>query len=174
MGVDCRCYLPAWVRVYDVALVLGILSGLEKSKKPLISADGWYTEVAGVRVVSGGDSQPQCVWIDCATVSRPRVGVLYHFEPSYGKGRLLMPRSRPFWIAACRRLVDFFGGELDYNDCDESDIDYTVPAKPWEEISPEDGPAWQALQQRLFDLEPLSEEELAWAQTVAAYPDAEY
>ena len=52
----------------------------------------------------------------------------------------MSPPSTAFWIAIGKGLVDFFGGKLDYNDCDEKDVDYRKPAR--KDIHAEDGDEW--------------------------------
>jgi hypothetical protein len=54
-------------------------------------------------------------------------------------------------------LVDFFGGEVDFNDCDATDVDYKMRRKSNKKNCPEDGRSWDAFQKRLFALQPLTE-----------------
>jgi len=100
--------------------------------------------------------------------------VTYHFEPDNGAGRLLLPRSTPFWIALGVRLVDFFGGTVDYSDCDSVDVDYQVAAKSALDNGPTDGEAWNVMQQRIIDLKPLSRQEIEAAAAFASYPTDDY
>ena len=82
-----------------------------------------------------------------------------------------MPRSTPWWLAAGKALVDFFGGELDYNDCDSSDSDYAVPAKGDSMNRPSDGKPWHRLQDRILALQPLSADDILSARQDAAYKE---
>jgi hypothetical protein len=72
-------------------------------------------------------------------------------------------------MAIMHRLVDFFGGILDYNDCDDIDNNYEVEAKSWEDNRPSDGEAWYRLQNRILDLKPITEEEWRSYDKVAYY-----
>jgi hypothetical protein len=166
MGIDCRISLPANVRVRDVAKVIGRLAGLEAVRQNFGSGDGWVAQVKGV---------------EATTTSMPELAMIvfgdrhttFHFECETA-GRLLLPRSTPFWCALACRLVDFFGGEVDYSDSDATDCDYAVPHKSDTENRPEDGEAWYVLQQRIVDLLPLSRDEIKAAGKHAAYPKDDY
>jgi len=167
MGVDTKIMLPSKVRARTVSSVLGRIVGFEGIKTAL-GGGAWYTQVEGISI----NNNPQVVGLaditwDKAPGPRTRGYVAYHFEVEDG-GRLLMPPSTAFWLAVGHRLVDFFGGKLDYNDCDNSEVDYKVKANPnsWAD----DGKPWDQLQQRIMDIEPLTVEEIKSYQNVAAYP----
>jgi hypothetical protein len=83
-------------------------------------------------------------------------------------GRLMMPPSTPFWIAVGKGLCKFFGGRIDYNDCDSTDWD-RVYRRPRKNNSPGDGEEWNDFQQAMFDLKPVSVKEMKEANAVAAY-----
>jgi len=171
MGVDTRITLPPAARVGDVAKVVGILLGLKSSKEPLHD-DTWYVAVPGAAIEPSGV-------VECALIAlkgpvsvfdgEASVHLLYHFEGDHDGSRLLMPRSYAGWIALGRRLVDFFGGEVDYADCDAADVDYSVPRKDWHEIAPKDGEEWHAFQQRMLDLPPITKADVKACQQYAAY-----
>jgi hypothetical protein len=171
MGVDCTINLPSNVRLQKVAEVVAIAAGMEPIKQPLNSKahpDAWYVSVPGLIVRSS------CV-VTCADIIFQHNGeqhyVMYHFEPgdeSRG-GRLLMPRSTPFWICVAKRLIDLFGGWVDYQDCDSSYRDYERPPKNDASNCPSDGVHWQKLQERIFSVQPVTEEELTANQKFAAY-----
>lgn len=167
MGIDCKCWLPYYVEIRDVADVIGACMGLEKQKKNL-DDEAWYSHVDGVFFESFS-SLPSCVNIVWKQPNGKCRNVLYHFEPGGGKGRLIMPRSTTFWIAVCIRLVDFFGGEVDFNDCDYTDVDYAKPHRPLKEVCPVDDLPWQEFQQRKWDIPPLTQAELDAADKFASY-----
>lgn len=178
MGVDTVVRLPANVRVSDVADVIAIVSGKPVAKISLGSGvDSWAAEVAGVRV-SGLPTMPQCAYIHIdgplpEHIQNYRDGqdglrVLYHFETENGE-RLLMRRSTAFWIAVGRRLVQFFGGTQDYQDCDARDVNYRKPPKSDRDNNPSDGKPWSDFQQRKLALKPLTLAELKSADKLAAY-----
>jgi hypothetical protein len=170
MGVDCKITLPPATRARDVVKVLGILAGTKPYRYDLGNTS-WAAGVEGANLfTSGVDGLVRLRWD--APEGQPSEA-LYHFEwGPYGRNDLrgcrgLMPRSTPWWCAVAVRLVDFFGGEVDFNDCDDSDCDYSVPWR--EDCSAEDGEEWRAFQQRLMDLQPLTPEEIDAARAVAAY-----
>lgn len=165
MGVDCEIHLPDDVQIRDVADVLGILAGNKKEWRESKGAR-WV----GVENVSiSGNTFPglACITLPYCATKRDEIYVLYHFEPGCG-GRLLMPRSTAWWIAAGKRLVDFFGGSIDFNDCDDSDVDYERP-KPRGRNNPENGEPWRAFQEALFAVEPLTQEEVDACAKHSAY-----
>jgi hypothetical protein len=157
MGCDTVISLPTNVRLKDVANVIGVLSGY-RARKMCLSGGAWATNVPSVRT-KGIESIPECAHIFVGDEIR----VMYHFEHITDDpriGRVIQPASTPFWVAVGRRLVDFFGGEVDYNDCDNSAVDYSVPAKSNEENCPKDGKEWDDFQERVLNLSPITKEEV--------------
>ncbi len=114
---------------------------------------------------------PECVAIEWDMPNYGGRHVLYHYEPSEIDGRLLMPPSTCWWIAVGRRLVDFFGGALDYNDCDDKDINFRRPKKSRKMNAPEDGKPWYAFQERMLIVKPITEKEIQAMVKHAAYGD---
>lgn len=168
MGVDTSILLPNNVRVRDVADVIGILVGKKAEKQYFnTSGSGWATHVEGVKVKPS--SIPECADIniegpfsdDVIPYRNGQVGlyVLYHFEPEYD-GRLLYPRMSNFWVAVGKRLVQFFGGQVDYNDCDAVEINFRRRPKSRKMNAPSDGSSWYDFQERLLKLKPLTRDEL--------------
>ncbi len=156
MGVDIRCVLPGNVRVDDVAKVIGIAVGLkpEYRKFNMGNSDGGATYVDGITVNAAGS-------VDTVQINFDGRYALYFFEPDIAIGkRLFYPKSTPFWIAACKRLVDFFGGTIDYNDCDEKAVDYRVKAKSNSENCPSDDEPWETFQQRLLTVPRIHKSEM--------------
>lgn len=172
MGVDTRITLPENVRVSDVTRVIGIAAGLKPRRYYFSNGDGWCVDVPGSKVSTTG--VPEMVRIELfgdLIDGKKQHEVFYHYECEQG-GRLLNPRSTAFWIAVGKRLVDFFGGELIYNDCDNK-VDYSVLAKPRIDNSPSDGHLWYNFQERLEKVVPITKEELKYFDSVAAYKLAE-
>jgi len=161
MGVDCVIQLPDNVQVKNVAKVVGRLAGLPVEKYNY-DHKAWWSRVRGVKIAATADSSPDMVMI--------RFGdrhAMYFFESEYG-GRLLYPKSTAFWCALATRLVDIFGGSVIYADNSDA-VDYEVPAKPRDEVSPSDGEAWNAFHQKIIDLKPLHRDEIAQFVDVAGY-----
>lgn len=166
MGSDCLIQLPGNVRVKDVANILAILDGVPAMKYVHSSGVYWAQVAAkaeGIPEIAG------CARITWTGLSGPR-HVLYHFEPDVNiGGRLLMPRSTAWWIAAGTRLVQFFGGNLVYNDCGDQtpDISWT-PQSNWKNC-PSSGKAWDDFQDRLLSMKPLTDQEIQDVQKHAVY-----
>lgn len=170
MGVDCRIHLPESVTLYNVAKVIGAVTGCPMKKVPLTGpADPrWYVEVPTVTETTSVPGMA-CLRILHPTVDgEPNHFVFYHFECDTG-GRLLMPRSTAFWIAVGCRLVSFFGGHIDFQDCDDEDRDLEFPDLGRQMNSPQDGHAWQQFQERVFALKPITEDDWRACDRFAAH-----
>jgi hypothetical protein len=104
-------------------------------------------------------------------------GFSYHFEfggyREKGDSRGIIMRSWACNIVVCKKLVDFFGGWVDYQDCDSIDVDYNVKPKSDKMNCPEDGDEWQNLQERIMAVQPITQEELDDAERHAAYKESE-
>lgn len=166
MGVDCKIYLPGNVRVRDVANVMGIAAGL----KPSWHKKGW-AEVPGVALKPTSLVEMCSIELSGELVDKSDKHFCgYHFEGGRGASRLLSPRSTAFWIGVGRRLVNFFGGEMTYQDCDDG-IDFFLPPKSDAENKPEDGDEWDVFQKRVVAVVPLTLEELQGLNELAAYKE---
>ena len=129
MGVNVQCSLPANVGISDASEVIGILAGLPV--ETIFVSGGKYKEdwsydtVPGV-TIKGNVTSPTMADISIKgdLIDGEKLHYYYwHFEGSNGS-RSFSPKSTPFWIAICKGLVEFFGGELVYNDCSDSICDY--------------------------------------------------
>lgn len=174
MGVDCQVQLPQNVRLRDVADVIGALLGCPVEKRMFESGSdgGWATHTVGVT------TKPSCVdtcaeiEVKGATVGRcPERSFLYHFEYSPSGHRGLLFRSYSVNIALAKGLVDFFGGTVDYSDCDDIDVDYEVPAKSDEENHACDNGEWYAQQERKLAVQPLTKDQVKDCIQYAAYKE---
>lgn len=168
MGVNTKIYLPGNVRVDDVAIVVGALAGLSLQQRSL-RTDSYHT-----------DNNMYCICpsVSVQTTSMPCLAIInllggmvdgetqrncyYHFEceprPESGVGggwRLLSPKCSSFWIAIGKGLVDFFGGVVDFNDCDDIDSDYVVSPKSDAYNSHHTDEQWAHFQKRLGELTPV-------------------
>lgn len=151
MGVDTRIMLPEDVRVAEVAEAIGILAGLSAKKQSLGWGDSFACQVAGASATPS--SIPTCCYINIKgniIDGQKAHQVLFHFEPDDNAhyGRLMLPRSTAFWICVGRGLVEFFGGAVDYCDCDSVNIDYHK-VKPRHKNNPSHGKAWSDFQMQL-------------------------
>jgi hypothetical protein len=149
MGVDTRIALPPSSRIRDVAKVLGKLVGLPHTMEPLGHGSSSYVcDVRGVAVVACSvETLARIEWSGARVPHMERCGVLYHYEGPRGE-RLMLPRACDEWIEIGRQLVQFFGGTVDFYDCDDVDVDFSrTPAYP--DGMPEDGKPWADLQERI-------------------------
>jgi hypothetical protein len=166
MPVDTNIYLPPSASLNDVVTVMGIAAGLPWEWHDLADG-GRFVAVPGAEakstsmphmaeIVLGGyrmvddETEHLCTW---------------HWEPDTGpgqEGRLVMCRSTAFWICVARRLVDFFGGWVDYLDEDETEVDYSRPPRLWAVNRPPGDRAqeWNFFQDRLAAVKPITVQEL--------------
>lgn len=162
MGCDTRIFLPIDVRIENVSTVMGILAGL-KPKKRQISENNTITVCEGVKIEHCGVGSLAA----CANIflDHPYTNlidgelshyVMYFFEGSDDDPncRMMCPPSTDFWISVGRGLCKFFGGKIDYNDCDSIDIDESFP-KPRHSNRPDDA-EWQQFHDAIYDLKPVS------------------
>ena len=176
MSFNTSISLPPQTQMRDVALVLAALDGIPTGKgffKTDTPSFGLGAQLTGGthRHISYGtiDSLPECVHIQWTSHWGRARHVLYHFEFNSGAHRGMLPPSTPWWIAAAKRLVDVFGGIVDYNDCDDHDQDYMQPIA--DDISATQGDAWGRWQERLLAVTPLTDEEIKQARIHAAYKE---
>ena len=170
MGVDVRIYLPDGVRIGEVAVVAGIAAGLKPTKAKF--SDGWYVEVLGATASPAHIvGMAEIVIVGDLVDGEKEHRIFYHYEP-YGGGRLLMARSTAFWIVVGKKLVAFFGGCVDFNDCDDEDRNYQVDPK-YPDGLPVDGKDWKKFQERMLAVKAITQKELEAADKVAAYKMAE-
>lgn len=176
MGTNVNAMLPAGTRLRDVADVIGILLGCKKSW----NGTARWVEVDGVSRKSS--SLPEMVYINvllkgidnpAALAIRKSDGdtyeLAYHFEGDQHCGPNLSPKSTAAKIALCRAVIMFFGGSVDYNDCDSTDVNFKV--SPRQPIAPSNGEAWNKFQRSLYTLQPLTEADIATVKHWAVYKE---
>lgn len=180
MGVNINAILPPHVTVSNVSKVIGAAAGL---KTTLDAAhDSIFAEVEGLTVRDTG-VVGMCA-IEMETPDEFVDGeknhfVHYHFEmsdgpipsdygcvPQFWGCKLLLPKSTPFWCAVMYKVVNFFGGWILYQDCDDEPLTFF----PFQEnINPVNGEPWKDMQRRIHAIEPITEKDLEEFQKVAAY-----
>lgn len=178
MGVDCRIELPPETRMGDIATAIAALAGIAVEieslgnyggvvaatkrgavkLKPLQWSDSGGTEAQFKGNLVDGETGhtvilfPQSKMQKCAGIGGPTCVALN-------------PPSTPFWCAIGHGLVNFFGGSIDYNDCDDTIEDYAVEKpRPWN--NPDNGPFWNNFQRELAEIDPVIPADFA---SVAAY-----
>lgn len=174
MGVNTSITLPAQVQLRDVALVLAALDGVPMVRHHFTFGNGgWGADLEGGIgkhiIYSTNDHLPECVGIRWISAEGKARYVLYHFEFGRAGHHGLLPGATPWWIVAGKRLVDVFGGIVDFDDCDNKDQDYVQPIA--DDISASNGEAWYRWQERLLAVKPITQEELDEARQYAAYKD---
>lgn len=169
MGANCKIILPANVRMRDVLAVIGIAVGYE-AKVSTLSSGGLSIDMPhdGPRFELA-DSRSN----DFGYIKFDGRQGYWSYEPDYddaiGK-RFFGPTSTAFWCLVGKRLVDFFGGSIDYNDCEGDGPDYKVRERTNKQNYPKDNPEWDVFYHRLLAVEPITQEEMAEF-TEAGYGD---
>jgi hypothetical protein len=165
MGVNaCLTFSPG-ARVDDVADAIGVLAGL-----PAVTDNKGFRRVAGVTVKSTSVPQSPRILLRGRMVDGSRVHeVMFHYEGCGGRPSIAPP-STAFWVAVCRRLVGFFGGRLDYNDCDSRTAGYRRPC-PRRRNDPQDGAAWQKFEREMDGVRPVTVADVARAGKYAYYKE---
>lgn len=170
MSVSTWVYLPPGVNVEDVARAIGILLGKEKTLDALSNGMNYLAGVKGVRL-HDSKAGPQCCIIDIGDIPKEYGNgwwFHYHFELANGQ-RGLGGGSRAARIALHRRLVELFGGSVDYNDCDETKRNYSKKVPWW--VGKEHDRAFEARQKALLSLTPITQDEINKCQKYSAYKD---
>jgi len=173
MGVNSNIYLPNDVRVRDVADVIGILAGLKPYKRHFGGgSDGWSCGVDGVEIKTTTSPEMVEIIIRGDLVDGETVHFVHYFFEN-GNYRFLYPKATPFWIAIGKRLCKFFGGKIDYADCDAGGINATWK-KPRKSNCPEDGRVWYNFEQAKLDLKPITKKDIIEANKWAGYKIEDY
>lgn len=156
MGTDSLLYFPPETRVNDVAEVLAILLGATPEKRYFHGEgpDGGWSCVPSEKLEVQNTSVPQMLCIT-GTVQGKRVYNMWHWESGQGPAgyRLMTCGMQEPRREALVALADFFGGVLDFNDCDSTDADFTgdLRSKPYR-LDANDGAGWDAFQGAMLDL----------------------
>lgn len=191
MGVDVRLYLYRSAEPREVATAMAILSGNDPNPSWVPSGGGGRFAGPEPAYYHGARSD-KGFW-----VPRPKYELkatdfsfgagtitfdspvdpdnqfhytMIHSIHEHGFGWLLGPKSTPYWIAVCRKLVDIFGGALDHNDCDSVENDYFR----FERVRGEGGEgdnSYLDRQDLLLDLKALTPDEIEACRGFAAYYD---
>jgi hypothetical protein len=171
MGVDTQIHLPYSAQARHITQVIGILAGLPKTH----DVHG-YLEVQGAKLCPGTDFSPDILTIKLNSQEPMVDGETEHFcllfmESTTDRGKLLMPRSTPFWIAVGRELVDFFGGSMLYQDDSSHEVDYFRPSRDNTTEGRLDESNFYEMQKRIESVKPLTVQNLHDASKFAPYKD---
>ena len=167
MGVSTIIRLPRTCGIQNVANVIGVLAGLKAEKsdfRKFSNMDGYSARVTGVSF-NVNDTLPMSptIVIRGDLIDEERIHhVMYFYENETWDGVTFNPPSTNFWVAIGKKLVDIFGGEVDYNDCDEWIRDYVNGNHgSIAENRPSKGDEWYAFQNMLLNLKSLTQEEMS-------------
>lgn len=166
----CKVYLSSRARLKDVVDVLALLTWATKTKFPHgYDPDAYITDVyAGIELggLSYTSSSTNVKWHLFGTMGKV-VNKSYNFEYGHGFHGMDFAAS-DFGVALGKRLVDFFGGKVDFNGHDTVKCDYARPIR--HDIGAEvSSPEWYQLQRRKFHLKAITQKELDEAYKVAYY-----
>lgn len=151
MGVDTRITLPVKTRVTDVMEVIAAIVGFPKRLELIGHKDSKAFHCDGVKF--NATSVPSMINLSWDGPIDGEHSVYYHFESETGRP-LLAPRATPFWLAVGVKLVETFGGEIDYSDCDRSDVDFSKRKPSF--MGADDGHPWQRWQEWMFSVTPIT------------------
>lgn len=162
MGVSCNLYLRDDVRIDDVSTVMGILAGLPVEEVELRGASGGsYASVFCARPKPS--NSPEMVIIELeGNLIDGQAGhfCFFHYEhEKQARYRLLSMASTPFWCAIAKELVEFFGGYVDYKDTDNVKVDFKAAGK-FKKNNPVEDAEWQAFQNAILKIKPLTKKDL--------------
>lgn len=178
MGVDVRLWLPADCRVKDVAIVAAALVGIRLHRKAL-PGGGWYADAVNDKAITAKACGSPLIPEMCSVIIKPEKGQMligrlydgpvsfnYHFESTCGE-RYVSMRSYPEHIALMVGIAKFFGGRVDFNDCDDNDAN--VRFRKHGPNDPEDGDAWHRQQNRILAVKPIDDKEIGHYRRFANY-----
>jgi hypothetical protein len=158
MSVKTDLYLPGDAEIRDVADVAAILLGHEPKMKPLGGGfDSEYVEVEGVNV-HGFKDLPGFAEIDIEPTEDMEHGrsIFFSYEVEGRPGeRLAVLSADAEGIALFVKLAEFFGGTVDFNDCDDSEEDLKKPRPRGGNGTYEDG-AFDRMQRRKMNVRSMS------------------
>ena len=156
MSVNTHILLPNEARPKDVLLVLGILCGKKATMEPL--GNSRHVVVEGVKL-RACENQFGCGYLTVdgvcslfciANTQSGQVGQDYHSKTGFW---ISCPWD-DFYQRLGVEIVKFFGGEVDFNDCDDTDVNFAWPVQS--DIMACNGEAWDHLHQRIFAVKPIS------------------
>jgi hypothetical protein len=166
MGVNLKVIFPSSAKARDIFDVTAFCLGNEKEVRPHIPSV--HAECDVVKIVPNSDGDMLTVFFESPLNGYQR---MFYFHWQLGASEWVGPgfsmKSCADNIALARRLVTFFGGELDENDSDDTMVDLRCPPNPLNFA--DDGERWDALQVAKASVLPLTAEEIEAAEENAAY-----
>jgi hypothetical protein len=169
MSVNCNISIPVDVDEGQVSEVVGVLAGLNARIESLIHGNGTHVEVDGVEVrATSVPGMAEIVLRGKMADGESAHSVNFHYCSRSRRGKIvnfLHPPTTPFWCAVGKRLVDFFGGEIVYDDCREEKGKNVYRAKrscpvDRQGLIPDDGKPWRKYQLAVVALRAVSGRDL--------------
>lgn len=178
MGVDCSVILPHEAGLDDIASVMGLLLGAKGELKPLSQGGGLHLKVEGVEIKPSSMAECPSIHIADALMSDGSRGerrIMFHYEYNTRSrrdvyttsGRGILPSCTALNIALCVELARFFGGEVDYNNCDAKQANFKAPKA--KDLLACNGKKWDDFQRRMAAVKPLTKTQIDKYQKYAAY-----
>lgn len=175
MGVDAVIYLPPYVDDDDVCEMMAICAGARAYRRDFGQGhSGWSAVVDGISYRAEGHGRfPTLVQVGFSdALGRERHAYYFPRHRATG-GPMIRPRSTPFWIAIGRRLIQVFGGKLNYQDSDgeiNEEVDPADAQLTAEDCDEGNNEGFYKRQNALMSARALTPEELISASKVAGYP----
>ena len=166
MGCDCNIYLQGDALTHDIMRVLGILLGYKKTQESFHNGSKFdhvvvkdvaygYSDANDHKIFAKASfSTPQHFTIEILNNPLDKEWHMLNCHFEY-KELLLTGGSSKFWITVGKELVKFFGGHIDYNDCDATNIDFSALCPRTGGNKHENNPEWFAFQEELWALRPI-------------------
>ncbi len=126
MGADTRIYIPAYVKAKDIGEVCAVLCGNK------VDSSGDFPVVDSFEVTTNDFSSGEMIglsFLDPLGKSRHMSLFYEHSDVKLYNHKMISARSNFLWVGLGRKLVDIYGGKLDYNDGDNVSVDYEVLPK---------------------------------------------
>ena len=165
MGCDCNIYLQGDALSHDIMSVLGILLGFEKTQESFDYSSKFdhvvvkdvayaYSDRDHYKIFAQSGSCPEHFLIEILENPLDKEWHMLHchFQPKY---LLLSGGSSNFWKTVGIELIKFFGGYIDYNDCDTYDMNFSAVCPRIKGNRHENDPEFHLFQEELWALQPI-------------------
>ena len=170
MGLDVYTYLPPSAESHNILTVTALLAGCPGEWKSF--KDGGSKDYFGVDkkyanfIIYGAEQHHVNQYVPLPSMvlkmhdgnkfidGNDTISFFLHMESDLFPGFKMVSRySNPFSGAIGKGLINFFGGLIDYNDCD--DIAFNQSKDERSNIA-HDGKDWKNFQKRLSEVEPVT------------------
>lgn len=179
MGVDCRAYIPVGTPPEDITDALAIICGAEVEKQIIDGGSGRSFPAHHMVEASYTLKMEENFWATVRLMTPLAVANSFNpsmWYPQYREGAFywtLNERSYAFPIAVFKKLIDFFGGKVLYQDGQEQVFHESkglVKRKANGGV-PDDGRAYDRYQMQFLGLRKPTYKELAAADEESHYKE---